>query len=451
MIENRTADGCAEKGHGVSIEQKEVSRNSKLLVMNGAMMFAGFTFASYELILPAFVQTLTASSFFVGVTGTLMRLGWSMPQVFAGRIVEPMSRKMPVYAIFGSVQTLMWLGIGAFTIFLGTTHPTLLLVAFLVLYGLAMTCMGISSVPRMDIMGKAFHSSIRARVFAYRRLAGGGMSMIAGVSIGYVLGDAAGLAFPTNYGVLFLASGICIGLSVVSFSMIREPIEQAESAPRLTLREYVGRGIETIKVDRNYRRLCILQFLWGFSAMGAPFYMPYALTDLGMDVRYVGFFSVVLQLSSIGSNVVWAWIGQSRGNHALLPIGTCLLGLSLLFPLTVSLVPPLPIDLSALLGSTYAIDTQVAYFSLTFVCSGAAWSGMFTGRMTYILDIAPADRRPTYTSFMNAFMMPDALLPIIAGTLVAWISYHNLFLVSCAFVPIAIYVSLKLEAVVLEQ
>ena len=418
--------------------------------MNGAMMFAGFAFASYELVLPAFVQTLTASSFFVGLTGTLMRLGWSVPQVFAGRIVEPMPRKMPVFALFGGIQTLMWISIGVLAILIGTDYPTVLLIAFLTCYGLAMTCMGTASVPRMDIMGKAFPSSVRARVFAYRRLTGGGLATIAGVSIGYILGDASGLAFPTNYGVLFVAAGICIGLSVASFAMIREPIEREESSPRLSMREYVRRGIACIKVDRNYRRLCILQFLWGFSSMGAPFYMPYALTDLGMSVRYVGFFSAVLQLSSISSNVVWAWIGQRRGNHALLPIGTCLLGLSVLFPLTVSFVPAIPIDLSGFLGSSYAIDTQVAYFALTFVCSGAAWSGMFTGRMTYILDIAPADRRPTYTSFMNAFMMPDGLLPIIAGALVAWISYHNLFLIACAFVPVAIYMSLKLEAVVIE-
>ena len=410
-------------------------------------MFAGFTFASTELVLPAFVQTLTASSLLVGLTGALMRLGWSVPQVFAGRLVEPMARKMPVFRVLGALQTLCWLAIGTLTVLVGSTHPSLTLVAFLILYGLSMTCMGVASVPRMDIMGKAFPSQIRARVFAYRRLAGGGMAMVAGLSLGYILSDASGLAFPANYGVLFLLSGACIGLSVAVFSMIREPIETSTDAVRLSLRDYVQRGIDAIKTDGNYRRLCILQFLWGFSSLGAPFYMPYALTDLQMDVRYVGFFSAAMQLSSICSNVVWAWIGQKRGNHALLPIGTCLLGFAVLIPLTVTWVPPIPIDPLAALGLPYALDLQVAYFALTFVASGAAWSGMFTGRMTYILDIAPSDRRPTYTSFMNAFMIPDGLLPILAGALVAWISYHNVFLISCAFVPVAIIVSLKLEAV----
>ena len=413
-------------------------------------MFAGFMFASSEFVLPAFVQTLTTSSILVGLTGALMRLGWSVPQVFVGRIIEPVPRKMPLFAIGGSIQALLWIAIGTSTILLGMSQPGTLLVAFLVLYGLAAACMGVSSVPRMDIMGKAFPSRVRARVFAYRRLGGGGMAMVVGISIGYVLSDTSGLDFPTNYGVLFLLAGTSIGLSVGSFAMIREPIEQDARSNWLSLPDYVRRGIGVLKEDGNYRRLCVLQFLWGFASMGAPFYVPYALTDLPMDARFVGFFAAVMQLSSICSNVVWAWIGQRKGNHALLPIGTCLLGLSILVPLTVPLIPPAPINPSAAFGFSYPIDLRVGYFALTFVCSGAAWSGMFTGRMTYILDIAPNDRRPTYTSIMNASMMPEGFLPILSGALVAWISYHNVFLISCAFVPLAIVVSRKLEAVSVE-
>lgn len=432
-------------------QERELKRNSRLLVVNGATMFAGFTFASSELVLPAFIQTLTTSSVLVGLTGALMRIGWSFPQVFVGRIVEPLPRKMPVFRIVGSFQALFWVLLGVSTILLGLRHPNLLLGSFLLFYALAAACMGIASVPRMDIMGKAVPARHRARVFALRRLGGGGMAMVAGVSIGYVLSDISGLQFPANYGVLFLLAGISIGMSVAAFSMIREPIEQASRGATLPLRDYIRRGVGVLKEDRNYRRLCALQFLWGFAAMGAPFYVPYALTDLEMGPEFVGFFATVMQLSSIASNVLWAWVGQQKGNHALLPLGTYVLGLSVLVPLTVTLVPSVTIDPLAALGFSYPFDLRVGYFAMTFVFSGSAWSGMFTGRMTYILDIAPSDRRPTYTSFMNAFMIPEGILPILSGALIALISYRNLFLVAVAFVPFAIIVSRKLEAVNLED
>ena len=432
-------------------EGRELKRNSWLLVANGATMFAGFTFASSELVLPAFVQTLTTSSILVGLTGALMRMGWSLPQVFVGRVVEPLPRKMPVFRVVGTFQCLFWLAIGVVTILLGVSRPEVLLVSFLVLYALAATCMGVASVPRMDIMGKAIPSRDRARVFAARRLAGGAMAMFAGVSIGYVLSDVSGLHFPANYGVLFLLAGLSIGVSVLSFSMIREPIEQPTHGDRLSLRDYLRRGISVIKEDRNYRRLCAVQFLWGFASMGAPFYVPYALTDLRMGAEFVGFFAAVMQFSSIAANVLWAWIGQRKGNHALLSIGSYVLGLTVLVPLTVTLVPSTIVDPTEAFGFSYPFDLRVGYFALTFVFSGCAWSGMYTGRMTYILDIAPHDRRPTYTSFMNAFIIPEGFLPILGGALVAWISYQNVFLIGAAFVPLAILVSRKLEAVTVED
>jgi MFS family permease len=94
------------------------------------------------------------------------------------------------------------------------------------------------------------------------------------------------------------------------------------------------------------------------------------------------------------------------------------------------------------------VDLRVVVYAFTFIFSGAAQSGMYSGRMTYVLDIAPADRRPTYTSFMNMFMFPQGLLPMLAGLLVAWISYQNLFRISLLFIPFAAMLAYQLKPVI---
>jgi MFS family permease len=284
-------------------------------------------------------------------------------------------------------------------------------------------------------------------MFAVRRLAGGGVAMLAGAIISWVLSDRSGFVFPDNYAILFVLSGIGTGLSVVAFSRIREPIQQQKRGKTLPMGEYLKVGLGMLRDDLNYRRLCILQFLWAFSMMATPFFVPFALTDLGMDESVVGFFVAVMQFSSIFSNVLWAWVGQKKGNQALLSIGTWFLAFSLFIPLTIRLIPPLEVTLFAWAGSEGAFDLRVAYYALTFVFTGFAMSGMFTGRMTYVLDIAPEDRRPTYTSFMNAAMLPQGVLPILGGWLVALISYQNMFIVSLMFVPVAVWMARKLKAV----
>ena len=99
--------------------KKEVRRNSWLLVINGGLVMMSYTFISADLVMPAFVQTLTTSSILVGMAGALMRMGWAWPQVFISRIIEPKPRKMPLLIGAGLARSAMWILVGAMTLFLG--------------------------------------------------------------------------------------------------------------------------------------------------------------------------------------------------------------------------------------------------------------------------------------------------------------------------------------------
>ncbi|MBS10228.1 MAG: hypothetical protein CME19_01330 [Gemmatimonadetes bacterium] len=73
-------------------------------------------------------------------------------------------------------------------------------------------------------------------------------------------------------------------------------------------------------------------------------------------------------------------IGQRRGNQALLSIGTWFRAFSIAIPLTVTWIPSIEVDLFVWAGLSVAFDLRVVYYALTFVFSGFAMSGMFTGR-----------------------------------------------------------------------
>ena len=79
-----------------------------------------------------------------------------------------MPRKLPVFVVVGGVRMLMWIGVGSLAIWLGADRPFTLLVVFMVMYGLATSCVDITNVPRMDIIGKSVFASARARMFTGR-------------------------------------------------------------------------------------------------------------------------------------------------------------------------------------------------------------------------------------------------------------------------------------------
>jgi MFS family permease len=416
----------------------EVRRNSRLLILNGGLVFMSMTLASSDMLLPAFVQSLTTSSVAIGLAGALMRIGWAWPQVFISRIIENRKRKMPFLLLAGGMRSIVWLVIAGLTYLMGGRQPFLFLCCFMVLYAISTSMMGIWNVPWMDIVGKVVPPGDRSRLFAVRRLCGGITAMVAGGAISFVLSDRSGISFPSNYAALFMLSGLGNALSVFVFSRIREPVRPVRYL-RQPLSVYLNSGIRLLKNDVNYRRLCGMQILWSFLMMGAPFYVPYAITDLGLGLVYVGVLVSVMQVSTVLSNVLWASVGHRKGNRAMLVYGSYLMALSVAVPLLASYVPSHSIAPLSDWGIEWALNPQVVFFALTFVLSGFASSAMFNGRMAYVLELAPENRRPTYTSFLNMFALPQGFLPVLAGMLVAWISYRPMFWIALLFVPPTVF------------
>ncbi len=407
------------------------------------MQFA-MSFASSETVIPAFIQTLTGSSLYVGLSRSLIQVGWSWPQIFISRIIEEREEKKPLFIWVGLLRAVVWVGVAAATWSLAGENPTVVLVVFLLMYAVTTSLMGVTNVPWMDVIGKTVPEGGRGRVFALRRLFGGGLAVVSGGLISFVLSDRSGLGFPRSYAVLFLISAVITAAAILVFGLIREPIEEVRKG-REPIRAYLKSGFLLLREDLDYRRLFILRYVWATAMMGTSFYVPYALSDLQMSVVYVGLFVSVSQFASILSNALWAWVSDRWGNRELLMAGTYMLGLSILIPVTTPLIEDIPVRPLGFLGVDFSLSTQVLYFCMTFLFNGFATSGMFTGRMALVLDLSPSDRRPTYTSFMNTMGVPQGLMPILGGVLAGWMTYHYVFLVSLLFVPPAVVLASRIS------
>ncbi|MCK5733751.1 MAG: MFS transporter, partial [Candidatus Latescibacteria bacterium] len=62
-------------------EEQEARRNYRLLVWNGVLVNVAFAFINPGIVLSAFMYTLTASSFYVGLVTTIMGAGFTWPQL----------------------------------------------------------------------------------------------------------------------------------------------------------------------------------------------------------------------------------------------------------------------------------------------------------------------------------------------------------------------------------
>ena len=440
------------------------TRNFRFALLQGTFMRINLAFADSSTVLPAYIHRLSGSDILVGLTGSMMTAGWMWPQLLMSNLLEHRPRKMPFYALGMSVRVLAWLGVFFCTITIGEQNPTLLAASFLSLYFISSSAMGVSTLPYMDIVSKAIAPQQRARFFSLRQLYGGFFAIWVGFLVRAVLGNESeftgilgsitqtfktvtmyficsvcrldtDLGFPYNYAFLFVCSVAAAFFSFVSFLGVREPIHPVHPR-RQPMWQHLKHGAHFLRTDTNYRRFILFRVFAHFSGMASPFYMPYALNDLGFSEATMGFFIVCSALSGVISNAFWGHIGEKYGVRWLLIITAALMG-----------IPP------ALAWSSGILPTSLwmPAFFLIFIVGGILANGMMVGFMAYMLNIAPPRNRPSYIGFMNTLLMPVSFGPLLAGFLAPHIGYRWLFAISVGICIAAFHIGTQLEEIMHED
>jgi len=439
-------------------------RNFGFALLQGTFMRINLAFVDPGIVLSAFVHKLTESYLLVGLTGSMMTAGWMWPQLLVSNLLEHRQRKMPYYAIGMSIRVFAWLAIFLCTVQIGSQNPFILACCFLGFYFLSSSAMGVSTLPYMDIVSKSIEPNRRARFFSLRQLFGGFFGIWVGFLVRAMLGKEdeftgilgwitlifrtltldvikfifqteTELGFPSNYAVLFICSVIAAFLSFISFLGIREPIHPVNTK-RQPIWKHLKQGPHFLRTDKNYRRFIFFRIGTHFSGMASPFFVPYAIYELGVPEATIGFFIVCSALSGVVSNAIWGYIGEKYGVRWLLIITAGLMA-----------VPPFIASISGMLKPSL----YVPVYLLIFTVGGILANGVMVGFMAYMLNIAPPRSRPSYIGFMNTILLPASFAPVIGGLLIPRIGYQWLFAICFGICLIAFCFAIGLQEIMHEN
>ncbi|MFC1713286.1 MFS transporter [Candidatus Poribacteria bacterium] len=408
-------------------------RNFRLFLINGVFTRIGFRFVDSSMVLAAFVKELTKSNLMVGLTSSTMRAGWMWPQLLMSSLLEHRPRKMPFYIFGVIVRIIAWILILVLTLSIGNRNYLLLFLCFYLLYFVASSSMGVSTLPYQDIVAKSIPVQRRARLFSLRQLIGGLFGIGVGFLIRHILSEGFFLSFPHNYAAIFgLAILIMIGGFVI-FVMVREPIHPVHDE-RKPFWQHLRRGAHFLKTDRDYRYFMIYRIASTFGSMCTSFYAVYALDPVGLGVpeATIGSFIAIGAISGVLSNILWVYIGEKYGSKSLLVVSSCLACAAPMIAASVKYMP---------------VPRQTAFYFLVFIVSRAYMNGSLIAYMTYTLNLAPSKSRPTYLGFLNTLMFPMSLVPFLAGALLKVMSYESMFILSAIMAALAVYFAIRLSDV----
>ena len=421
---------------------KHQQYNFRIALAQGVLIRISLAFAEPTTVLAIFIKRLTNNDLLVGVAGSIMTAGWMLPQLLVSNLIEHHPRKMPYYIIGMACRVTVWALICGAAYLIPVENSILLATVVLALYFCASFSMGVSTLPYMDIISKSIPPNRRARFFSWRQLLGRFFEFLIGYFlIAYVLDqEKSGLIFPHNYALLFACTTIASLCAFLVFLKIREPILPVRTE-RLSILDHLRKGPQILKTDPHYRRFLSFRICGHFVGASTPFYATYALEIFpGVTESTAGHFLATAAVTGIISNVFWRYLGERFGTRSILVVTGGLIGIPPLIALTSSLMP---------------VDQQLNYYFLVYAIGGVSSNGIMVGFMTYALNIAPGQSRPTYIGFMNTLLFPFAFVPLIGGAslrfLSPWITIHHLFLVSAISGILSFLMALRLEEVVREN
>lgn len=388
--------------------EEEIDKQKNFIggLIHGTFLRVSVRLADVDLILPAFVSSITGSKFLIALLPSIYLSAGNLPQTLFANFVEPRARKKPFLYIAILSRVFIWFLMGLFVMTVGVSRPVILLsLLFFSLLVYSMTG-SLGGVAYTDIIGKSIPDSSRARFYASRQVTGSLLAFGAGFLVRYVLGDSFSLGFPNNYGILFLLSAGALLVGVLGFYLIEEP--RGESRERTPITSYFPGIIATLKNDRELRIFLMVRIVAGFHIMIIPYYIVFFKETVGIAGGLIGIYLAARVFGGALSNIAWGSLAEKNSNLVIL---LCL-SLGAITPIVALLIT----------------NAGAVYFSVVFVLAGAGMNAREVGFNTQLLEIAPSDKRATYTGLLGTAIAITAPLPFLAGGLIEFFSFQVAFL-----------------------
>jgi MFS family permease len=383
--------------------------NFTVMGLDYSLFVVALSFTSVYGVLPLLVHHLTTSNLALGFIATVRAIGSSLPPIMVAAYTERLHRKKPFLLAMTTIERLPYPVLALLIPLLATSHPILLLWLFFALIGLGTWFGGVGLPAWLDLISRMLPADWRGRFFGFAAALGGALS-VAGAALAAFLLER--FVWPTNFALCFGCTGICL---VISFLFIASGREPAATEPPESRDQHAGgywRQLPGIlRADPNFTRYLVATALISASGMATSFYTIDAKRTLQLSDAAAGVFAVVLLASSTLGNIIWGYLGDHLGHKRVVVSGGFCTGLAAVVALLVR-------DSGlGLLG-----------FGLVFLLVGLATSGLQLAAFTFVVDFAPAARRPTYVGLANLANVPfTAGAPLVGGIIADHAGYPAVF------------------------
>ncbi len=377
-------------------------RNFLYGVINGVLVTGGDALLHSGLVLAPFLALLGAPAVVIGLVPALRVGGYFLPQLLVANRLSHREYKLPTYNLTSGMRIASLVILTATAFFFGADRPGLTVAVLLVSITVNAIGSGIAGVPFADITAKIVPHGRLGTFWVLRNSIGGVLALGAGWILRVILDSD--MAFPGNFGLIFLLGTVLLAAAYVSFSLVREPpgVPGMQRPLLRMIREIPG----LLRLDVNLRRFLRVRFLGLAALLVEPFYAVYAIETLNAPESAIGVYIIVATAAAIVGNFALRRPADRGQNVTVLQVGFALTALA---------------PLLALLSGSWQV------FAVVFVISSVANHAVGIAAFNLLYAIAPPGDRPLYIGLSNTVLALPSLTPVLAGALLPVVGAKALF------------------------
>jgi hypothetical protein len=350
---------------------------------------------SPKLVLSWLLSSLGASSFFVGLLVPIREAGALLPQLFTSQRIAAMKRRKWAWAGGSLVQGLAAAGIVVAGLTLEGTAAGVAICALLAVLAVARS---VCSVSYKDVLGRTVGTSRRGTATGLASSA----SSVGVICFALLLMVAGDQRLVLVLGALTLAASLWV-VAAALFSSLHEEADPGDPGDGNPLSQ-----MALLREDPQLVRFIVVRGLLVSTALAPPYLLLLGSGAGALD--QLGALMLASALASFLSSYVWGRLSD-HSSRRVLQLSGLLGALALALALAVSWL-----DLA---------QTVWAVPGVLFVLM-IAYHGVRQGRSTYLVDMAPEDRRAAYTAVANTvigvLLLASGLFGALASLAGVWVT-----------------------------
>ncbi len=386
--------------------RRHFRRNFTVNVAEAALWSVGMACVSTTTVLPLYVAHLTDSALIIGLIPSLELIGWHLPQLFTGNLVERLPRKLPFVLTVSLTERVPYLVLGLFMLLWQPANQGLTLaIVFLLLTWQALSG-GFVANAWQDMVAKIILPTHWGTFFGV------------GSAVGALLGVGGALLsrhllssypYPRDFAYSYLAGSFFFMISWAAIALTVEPAKPS-SKPVIPLSAYLAGLPAILKRDANFRAFLLVRSFGTFAGMGSAFMAVHAAQRYHLGDEAAALFTATMLVSQAILNPILGRLGDRRGHKTMI-------GASF--------------TLQALAMVVAALAPSSTVFLAAFALKAASDAVFMTSGMPIVFQFCAEPDRPTYIGLANTLTAPPLIIaPLLGGLLAGASGYLAVFWVS---------------------